>query len=92
MPHRAGLVDKKRTIVGDGFNFWVKIKARVNLDEIKEMADRVKEKTVAEDFKKLAAYNNRGLTYDILGNRAKAITDFRKACEMGVKKACKELH
>ena len=47
------ILDKKRTIVGDGFNFWVKIKARVNLDEIKEMADRVKEKNVAEEYKKL---------------------------------------
>ena len=36
------ILDKKRTIVGDGFRFWVKIKARVNLDRIQEMAKRLK--------------------------------------------------
>src|SRR4030065_527781 len=32
------ILDKKRTIVGDGFNFWVKIKARVQLEKMEESA------------------------------------------------------
>src|SRR3989304_1669353 len=47
------ILDKKRTIVGDGFHFWVKIKAMVNLDRIEERAKRVKEKSVVEDYKKI---------------------------------------
>ena len=47
------ILDKKRTVVGDGFRFWVKIKARVNPDNIKEMAKKVKEKSVIEDYKKI---------------------------------------
>ncbi len=47
------ILDKKRTIVGDGFNFWVQIKAKVNPDKIEEMAKRVKEKSVVEDYKKI---------------------------------------
>src|SRR3989338_779851 len=27
------ILDKKRTIIGDGIHFWVKIKAKVNLDK-----------------------------------------------------------
>src|SRR3990167_1531692 len=47
------ILDKKRTIVGDGFHFWVQIKAKVNPDKIEEMAKRVKEKSVIEDYKKI---------------------------------------
>ncbi|MBT9169496.1 MAG: TPR repeat-containing protein YrrB [Syntrophomonadaceae bacterium] len=47
------ILDKKRTIVGDGFRFWVKIKARVNPDRIQEMAKKVKDKSVVEDYKKI---------------------------------------
>ena len=47
------ILDKKRTIVGDGFRFWVKIKARVNSDKMAEMARNVKEKSVVEDYKKI---------------------------------------
>ena len=47
------ILDKKRTIVGDGFRFWVKIKARVNPDRIQEMANKVKDKSVIEDYKKI---------------------------------------
>src|SRR3990167_1851868 len=47
------ILDKKRTIVGDGFHFWVQIKAKVNPDKIEEMAKRVKEKSVVEDYKKI---------------------------------------
>ncbi len=47
------ILDKKRTIVGDGFRFWVKIKAMVNPDRIQEMAKKVKEKSVVEDYKKI---------------------------------------
>ena len=47
------ILDKKRTVVGDGFHFWIKIKAKVNTDKIEEMAKRVKEKSVVEDYKKI---------------------------------------
>ncbi|MBI5747823.1 MAG: tetratricopeptide repeat protein [Nitrospinae bacterium] len=47
------ILDKKRTVVGDGIHFWVKIKAKVNPDKIEEMAKRVKEKSVIEDYKKI---------------------------------------
>ena len=49
------ILDKKRTIVreGEGIHFWVQIKARVNPDKIEEMAKRVKEKSVIEDYKKI---------------------------------------
>ena len=49
------ILDKKRTVVGDGFHFWIKIKAKVNTDKIEEMAKRVKEKSVVEDYKKIQA-------------------------------------
>ncbi|OGW32053.1 MAG: hypothetical protein A2X54_08955 [Nitrospirae bacterium GWF2_44_13] len=47
------ILDKKRTVVGDGFRFWVKIKTRVNSDNIKEMARKVKDKSVVDDYKKI---------------------------------------
>jgi len=49
----VAILDKKRTIVGDGFHFWVKIKARVNSDRMTEMAGNVKERSIVEDFKKI---------------------------------------
>ena len=47
------ILDKKRTVVGDGINFWIKIKAKVNPDKTEEMAKRVKEKAVVEDYMKI---------------------------------------
>src|SRR3989338_2224971 len=47
------VLEKKRTVVGDGINFWIKIKARVSTDKMEEMAKRVKEKSVVEDYKKI---------------------------------------
>ena len=47
------ILDKKRTIVGDGFRFWVKIKAKVNPDRIAEMAKKAKDKSVVDDYKKI---------------------------------------
>jgi len=49
------VIDKKRTVVGDGFHFWVKIKALVNSDEVPEMAKKVKDKALIEDYKKIQA-------------------------------------
>ena len=54
------ILDKKRTIVGDGFNFWVKIKARVQIEKMEEMAKRVKEKSVVEDYKKIQEAYDKG--------------------------------
>ncbi len=47
------ILDKKRTVVGNGIHFWVKIKARVQTEKMEEMAKRVKEKDVIEDYKKV---------------------------------------
>ncbi len=53
------ILDKKRTVVGDGINFWVKIKAKVNPDKMEEMAKRVQEKSALEDYKRIQeAYAN----------------------------------
>lgn len=49
------VLEKKRAVIGSGFHFWVKIKAIVTLDKIKDMAQRVKEKNIAEDYKKIQA-------------------------------------
>ena len=51
----VAILDKKRTIVGDGFRFWVKIKATVNPDRIQEMANKIKakDKSVVDDYKKI---------------------------------------
>src|SRR3972149_2357466 len=54
------ILDKKRTIIGGGFHFWVQIKARVNPDKIEEMAKRVKDKSVIEDYKKIQADYDKG--------------------------------
>ena len=51
-------IGKKRTIVGDGFHFWVKIKALVNSEKMEEMARKVKDKSTIEDYKRVqAAYD-----------------------------------
>ena len=47
------ILDKKRTIVGDGLNFWIKISARVSSDKVDAMANRVKERMIVEDYKRL---------------------------------------
>jgi tetratricopeptide (TPR) repeat protein len=47
------ILEKKRTIVGDGLSFWVKIEARVNSEKMEDMAARVKEKSMVEDYKKV---------------------------------------
>lgn len=52
------ILDKKRSISGDSFHFYVKIKAKVDPDRIQEMAKKAKEKSVIEDYKKIQeAYN-----------------------------------
>jgi tetratricopeptide (TPR) repeat protein len=53
-------IDKKRTVVGDGFHFWVKIKAKVNGDKMEEMARKVKDKSLVEDYKKIQAAYDKG--------------------------------
>lgn len=53
------VVDKKRTINGNGIEFWVKIKATVDSDKIQEMAAKVKDKENMDDYKKLQEENAR---------------------------------
>jgi len=66
------IMDKKRTVVGDGINFWVKIKARVQQDRIEEMAKKVKEKSTVEDYKRLQEnYDDLSRQIVILKNQLK---------------------
>src|SRR3990172_1028158 len=63
------ILDKKRTVVGDGINFLVRIKAKVNPDKMEEMAKRVKEKSVVEDYKRIQ---------DAYGKSQKEIVQLKK--------------
>src|SRR5437879_3290348 len=47
------VLEKKRTLVGDGLQFYVKIKTTVTTDKMQELAQRVKGKNVGEEYKKL---------------------------------------
>lgn len=47
------VLDKKRTIEGEGFRFWVKIRTKVTTDKISDMAKRVKERNIVDDYKKI---------------------------------------
>jgi len=49
------ILEKKRTVVGDGFHFWIKIKVKVLLDKTTELANRIKpkDKTFVDDYKKI---------------------------------------
>ena len=47
------VLEKTRTLVGDGLRFYVKIKATVTTDKMAELAQRIKGKNVAEEYKKL---------------------------------------
>jgi len=51
----VAILEKKRTIVGDGINFWVKIKAKVSTDKIDVLTSRAKERRIIEDYKRLQA-------------------------------------
>lgn len=47
------VLDRKRSLVGDGLQIYVKIKATVTTDKMEELAQRIKDKNVAEEYKKL---------------------------------------
>lgn len=47
------VLERKRTIVGDGITFWIKIKAMVRTDKMEEMAKRIKQRLVIEDYRKI---------------------------------------
>ena len=47
------ILEKRRAIVGDGITFWVKIKAKVSPDKIPELVKIIKEKSAAEEYKRL---------------------------------------
>jgi len=49
----VSVIDKKRTVIGDVFKFRVKIKAVVQMEKIDEMAKRVKDRQVVEDYKRI---------------------------------------
>ena len=38
-----------------------------------------------------AAYSNRGLAYERLGNKSMAISDFKKVCDLGLEVGCENL-
>jgi len=45
------ILQQKRSIIEDGFKFWVKIKATLSTDKIEEMAKRIKDKSSTEDYR-----------------------------------------
>ena len=47
------VLDKSRTLIGDGLQFYVKIKAAVTTDKMAELVQRIKGKNVTEEYKKL---------------------------------------
>lgn len=49
------ILDKRRSIIGDGIKFWVRIKATVNPDNMADMADIVKDKSVMDDYHAMQA-------------------------------------
>ncbi len=49
------VLEKTRTLVGEGLRFYTKIKATVTTDKMEELARRIKGKNVAEEYKKLQA-------------------------------------
>lgn len=49
------VLEKTRTLVGEGLRFYTKIKATVTTDKMEELAQRIRGKNVAEEYKKLQA-------------------------------------
>lgn len=47
------VLDKSRTLIGDGLRFFVKIKAIVTTDKMEELAQRIRGKNVVQEYKKL---------------------------------------
>ncbi len=47
------ILDKKRQLIGDGTQFYIKIKATITTDKIQDLAKRIKGKNEAEEYKKL---------------------------------------
>ena len=47
------VLEKKRSAVGEGFQFFIKIKATVTTDKMEELAQRVRGRNVAEEYKQL---------------------------------------
>lgn len=47
------VLEKTRTMVGDGLRFYTKIKATVTTDKMEEMAQRIKGRNVAQEYKNL---------------------------------------
>ena len=47
------VLDKSRTLIGEGLRFYMKIKAIVTTDKMEELAQRIKGKNVGEEYKKL---------------------------------------
>ncbi len=77
------ILDKKRTVVGDGINFWVKIKAKVSPDKMDEMVKKVKEKSVVEDYKRIQAdYVRSQKEIEVLKKQLAASSDKQKRNEI----------
>lgn len=47
------VMEKKRSLVGDGLQIYVKIKATVTTDKMQELATRIKGKNIADEYTKL---------------------------------------
>jgi tetratricopeptide (TPR) repeat protein len=47
------VLEKKRSLVGDGISFWVKIQAKVQTDSIGDMRRKIKDKGVVDEYKRI---------------------------------------
>ncbi len=80
------ILEKKRTVIEDGFKFWVKIKARVSTDKIEEMAKKVRDKSVVEDYKRLQKdYDKLAKDMELLKGQLKEIASEEENREVKVK-------
>ena len=50
------------------------------------------DKAIAITSNYAEAYNNRGLAYALSNNKVKALSDFQKACDMGLELGCTNLN
>lgn len=58
------VLDKKRTVVGEGFHFYVKIKATVTTDKVEELVARLKRKTTEPTTDLVKQYKELQDNYD----------------------------
>ncbi len=85
---KVEILDKKRTVAGDSINFWVRIRATVKPDNLEEMAKKVKEKSVVEDYRQIqAAYEESRKEIEELKKRLAKVTGEKEGVEARIIRA-----